>query len=159
MTNVTRASTTVKHLTTPRIGRDRPIGDIMREAQQRLVAHLDRALRAAGCSDLRSAHASVLASIDTDGTRLATLVDRGGRTKQATAQLAGHLVACGYAELRPDPNDRRAKLYVPTVRGMDVLVTCGRIVDDYESWLDAAVGSDAVSQLRAILLAIVEHED
>ena len=88
-----------------------------------------------------------------------TLVDRGGRTKQATAQLAGHLVAYGYAELRPDPTDRRAKLYVPTASGMDLLATCERIVEDYESWPDAAVGSDAVNQLHTILLAIVEHED
>ena len=42
---------------------------------------------------------------------------------------------------------------------MDLLATCERIVEDYESWLDAAVGSDAVNHLCTILLAIVEHED
>ncbi len=67
------------------------------------------------------------------GTRLATLVTRGGRTKQATAELAGQLVRHGYLELHADPTDGRAKLYVPTSAGTDLLTVCAGIVVRYEA--------------------------
>lgn len=159
MTNVAGRRRLVKSLTNPLAGRPRPIGDLMREAHRRLVQHLDRALREDGWTDVKAPHASVLATVDMDGSRLAVLVDRGGRTKQATAELTGHLVAAGYLRLVPDPTDRRAKLYVPTKRGIALLDSCERIVTAYEKWLDDAVGRNAVEQLRETLIAIVSHED
>jgi DNA-binding MarR family transcriptional regulator len=148
----------VKRLTNPLLGRPRPLGDVMREAHRRLVSYLDRALRDAGYPDVASAHASVLATIDPEGSRLATLVERGGRTKQATAELAGHLVARGYVELVPDPTDGRAKLYVPTQRGFTLLAACEGIVDGYEAWLNGVVGPEAVEHLRRTLLTIAAQE-
>lgn len=129
----------------------------MREAQRALVVHLEQALREAGYDDVGAAHASVLATVDQDGTRLATLVDRGGRTKQATAELAGHLVDRGYLTLGPDPTDRRAKLYVPTADGRRLLGACGIVVDAYERWLDGILGEDGVATLRQSLTEIVRH--
>ena len=129
----------------------------MREAQRALVVHLEQALRAAGYDDVGAAHASVLATVDPDGTRLATLVDRGGRTKQATAELAGHLVDRGYLTLGPDPTDRRAKLYVPTPDGRRLLGACRVVVDAYEAWLDGILGADAVAALRHSLNEIIRH--
>jgi DNA-binding MarR family transcriptional regulator len=159
MTKLPEAGGSVKPLTNPLAGRPRPIGDIMREAHKRLVNYLDRALRDAGWADVAAAHASVLATVDPGGSRLATLVERGGRTKQATAELAGHLLERGYLSLRPDPDDGRAKLYLPTARGYRLLASCTRIVDDYEKWLDGVLGGDGVASLRRALIAIVEHGD
>src|ERR1700754_1319032 len=105
----------------------RPLGDVMREAHRTLVAHLERAIRTEGYDDVGAAHASVLATVDRGGSRLATLVERGGRTKQATAELAGHLLTRGYLELHPDPTDGRAKLYFLTVSGHELLASCQRI--------------------------------
>lgn len=138
---------------------DRPIGDLMRQAHRRLVSHLDQALRTAGCTDVSSPHVSVLATINAEGSRLATLVERGGRTKQATAELAGRLTAQGYADLVPDPTDGRAKLYVLTQHGLDLLRTCEGIVVAYEEWLDGVMGPRAVAQLRSALTTIVENEN
>src|SRR5262249_40215575 len=81
----------------------------------------------------------------------------GGRTKQATAELAGHLTTRGYLESRPDPNDGRAKLYVATARGRKLLKGCERIVDEYEDWLNRVLGPGGVDQLRAGLTDIVNH--
>src|ERR1700754_5233556 len=102
----------------------RPLGDVMREAHRTLVAHLERAIRTEGYDDVGAGHASVLATVDPGGARLSTLVERGGRTKQATAELAGHLVGRGYLTMRPDPTDGRAKLYVPTGTGHRLLDAC-----------------------------------
>lgn len=129
----------------------------MREAHRALVVHLERALRAAGYDDVGAAHASVLATVDQHGARLATLVERGGRTKQATAELAGHLVERGYLELHPDPTDGRAKLYRPTISGRQLLVSCAIVVDAYEKWLNDVLGEGGVAQLRHALNEIANR--
>jgi DNA-binding MarR family transcriptional regulator len=149
MTNESGRPEIVKDLTIT--SRERPLGDMMREAQRALVVHLEHALRAAGYDDVGAAHASVLANVDVDGTRLATLRERGGRTKQATAELAGLLVDRGYLTLGPDPTDRRAKLYVPTADGRRLLGACRIVVDAYEKWLDGVLGRDGVAALRRSL--------
>jgi DNA-binding MarR family transcriptional regulator len=159
MTKVPTRADLVKPLTNPLAGRPEPIGDLMRRAHRRLVSYLDHALEEAGWSDVKAAHASVLAVVDFEGSRLATLVERGGRTKQATAELAGHLTTTGYLRLVADPADRRAKLYIPTKRGRELLLSCAAIVDDYEQWLDGVVGADAVTQLRRTLVRIVDGAD
>jgi DNA-binding MarR family transcriptional regulator len=137
----------------------RPLGDVMREAQRTLVGYLERKLRDAGYPDVGAAHASVLGTIDAEGTRLMTLVERGGRTKQATAELAAHLVARGYLELHPDPRDGRAKLYRPSPKGDELFEACVGIVTEYEAWLEGVLGDDGVDRLRAALQAIVDHGD
>lgn len=157
MTNLPRRDEIVKSLTNPLADRERPIGDLLREAHRSLVAHLDRALAEAGWTAVRAPHASVLATVDVDGTRLATMVERAGRTKQATAELAGHLVDGGYLSLVPDPTDGRAKLYVPTRHGAELLASCATVVADYESWLDDLLGPGTVDELRETLRVIVDR--
>jgi DNA-binding MarR family transcriptional regulator len=136
---------------------EKPLGDLMREAQRTLVGYLERALHDAGYQDVGAAHASVLATIDEKGTRLATIVERGGRTKQATAELAAHLVQRGYLELDADPSDGRAKLYTATPAGSALLTSCAEIVVGYEAWLGGVLGPRGIERLRAALLAIIDH--
>jgi DNA-binding MarR family transcriptional regulator len=132
-----------------------PLGDLMRQAHQRLVTTLDDALGAAGWRDVRSAHVSVLATVHPDGSRLTTMTQRGGRTKQAVSELAGHLVDHGYLELVADPSDGRARLYRPTRRGYELLATCERVVDEHERWLVGIVGVEALSRIRVTLETII----
>lgn len=157
MTKIPIQGKEVKYLTNPLSGHARPIGDLLREAHQCLVTHLDRALRAAGWENVRAPHASVLATVDLEGTRLATMVERTGRTKQATAELAGHLVDCGYLDLHPDSGDRRAKLYIPTDDGLALLSSCAQVVADYEAWLDGVLGEGTVHELQQTLQTIIAH--
>lgn len=156
MTIVPSSALNVKSLTNTGPA-DRPLGDLMREAHRTLVGYLERALRGAGYDDVGAAHASVLATVDPAGVRLATLVDRGGRTKQATSELAAHLVGRGYLQVRPDATDGRAKLYLPTPEGTALLIACGAVVIEYETWLDEALGRQGVEKLRRALVAIVGH--
>lgn len=156
MTSVSSTTLKVKGLTSS-VPTGKPLGDLMREAQRTLVGYLELCLRKAGHDDVGAAHASVLATVDPTGTRLATLVARGGRTKQATAELAGHLVRRGYLQLEADPSDGRAKLYTMTPAGAALLTSCAAIVVDYETWLDGVLGQQGVEQLRVALSTIVEH--
>jgi DNA-binding MarR family transcriptional regulator len=140
-------------------GGDRPLGDVMREAHRSLVSHLEGELRRRGYGDVGAAHASVLATVDPAGIRLAGLVERGGRTKQATAELLSHLVGRGYLQVHPDPADGRAKVYTPTPAGTTLLLACAKIVTRYEAWLEEVLGQGGVSRLRHALSVIVEHAD
>jgi DNA-binding MarR family transcriptional regulator len=128
----------------------------MRQAHQRLIGFLDAALLDAGYADIGAAHVSVLAAIDPDGSRLSTLVDRGGRTKQATAQLTAQLLECGYVVIEPDTSDGRAKLYILTRRGWALLAAAETVVTGYEAWLDRMLGPDAIARLRQTLSTIVD---
>jgi DNA-binding MarR family transcriptional regulator len=156
MTKLAEDSKIVKGLTNPLSGRPRPIGDLMRQAHQRLIGFLDAALRDAGYTDVSAGHVSVLATIDPDGSRLSTLVERGGRTKQATAQLAAGLQERGYLVSEPDASDGRAKLFVLTQRGWALLAAAETVVTGYEEWLDRMLGPDAIAQLRRVLATIVD---
>lgn len=146
----------VKDLTTSG-PRERPLGDVMREAHRCLVVHLERALHEAGYDDVGAAHVSVLATVDREGTRLADLVERGGRTKQATAELGAHLTGRRYLELRPDPTDGRAKLYFLTAAGRSLLEACRTVVVDYEDWLASILGTDGIARLRLALVTIIQR--
>jgi DNA-binding MarR family transcriptional regulator len=157
MTSLADESDVVKSMTNL-AGWPKPLGDLMRMAHQRLVAHLDTALGQAGLADVTAPQVSVLATIDRQGSRLMTLVERGGRTKQATAELAGQLVSRGYLTLVPDLTDGRAKLYNHTDRGLTLLAACAHVVNEYETWLDNALGTEAVIQLRQSLTMILSAD-
>ncbi|MFI5733038.1 MarR family winged helix-turn-helix transcriptional regulator [Kribbella sp. NPDC051587] len=156
MTNLRPARKKVKALTNPVPG-ERPLGDVLREAHRALVVHLEHAIGQAGYDDVGAPHVSVLATVDPNGTRLVDLAARGGRTKQATAELCAALVRRGYVELQPDPTDGRAKLYVVTADGGRLLRACRDVVVDYDSWLQGLVGAEAIAQLRSILATIIER--
>ncbi len=137
--------------------RERPLGDVLREAHRTLVVHLEHAISQAGYDDVGAPHVSVLATVDPEGTRQVELAARGGRTKQATAELCATLTQRGYLELRPDPSDRRAKLYLTTAPGRRLLAACQDVVADYESWLAGVIGTDGIDRLRSTLTAIIDR--
>lgn len=147
---------TVKDLTSLR-RRQRPLGGALRQAHRAVVLHLEKAISQAGYNDIGASQLSILESVDPEGTRLVELATRGGRTKQATAELCAGLVARGYLEVRPDPTDSRAKLFVMTPAGRRLVEACFGIVSDYENWLIGVLGSDSVDQLRETLSAIIDR--
>lgn len=110
-----------------------------------------------GYDDVGAAQVSVLATVDQGGTRLVELAARGRRTKRATAEVCALLTQRGYVELRPDPSDRRAKLYVTTAGGRRLLVACRDVVVDYETWLAGVVGAAGIAHFRSTLSAIIDH--
>src|SRR5690349_11285700 len=76
-------------------------------------------LAEAGYDDLHPRHGAVLAYLDEDGIRATDLARLSGRHKQIVGRIVDELEQLGYVERRPDPGDRRAKLILPTERGLD----------------------------------------
>jgi DNA-binding MarR family transcriptional regulator len=145
----------VKRLTNPLRERPLPLGSLLSAAGQRLSAELDAALREAGFTDLRAAHAPVFMAIDADGTRVTDLALRSAMSKQAMGELIRYLSAHGYLVVAADPADGRAKRVALTDRGWAAVDLGERVISQYDRWLEATVGADQVARLRETLYRIV----
>ncbi len=137
-------------------GRDRPrnLAVALREAFTALndlvIPHLVRQ----GFNDLRPAHAAVFQYLDDAGTTVSVLAQRAHMTKQAMAELVTHLEKHEYVERIPDPADGRAKLVLPTDRGLRVFRAAQALVPEIEHRVAGVIGEDRLRLLRADLDAI-----
>jgi len=112
-------------------------------------------LAAEGYDDLNPRHWVVLAYLDEDGVRPTDLAHVSGRHKQIIGRLVDELEELGYVERRPDPADRRAKLVVPTQRGLDQLRRGDEIVADIEARHARATGARNYAEFRDVLRGVV----
>lgn len=119
-----------------------------------LQAELYERLREAGHPELHPRHSTVLAFLDEDGIRATELARLSGRPKQVVGRLVDELEELGYLERRPDPADRRAKLIVPTERGLSQLRLRDEIVAEIEQRHADAVGRRAYAEFRNALRGI-----
>lgn len=112
-----------------------------------------------GFTDLRPAHAAVFQYLDDTGTTVSVLAQRARMTKQAMAELVLHLEKHDYVGRIPDPADGRAKLVLPTDRGLLVLSIAQALVPEIERRVAATIGEDRLRELRADLDAIQAEFD
>lgn len=137
-------------------GRERPtnLAVLLRETFVALNDLVLARLADRGHSAIRPAHAAVFQYIDDTGTTVSLLAERAQMTKQAMAELVHHLETHGYVVRVPDPTDRRAKLVVPTERGLDVVAIAQQLVPDIDQQITDLIGADRVHALRDDLEAI-----
>src|SRR4051812_30102615 len=79
-----------------------------------------RRLRGRG-HDVQPSYPSLLANLDTEGTRISALAARAGVTRQAAGQLLRDIERHGYVRRGSDPNDARAILVTFTAKGHRLL--------------------------------------
>lgn len=120
-----------------------------------LQAELFEGLAEAGYVDLHPRHGAVLAYLDEDGVRASELARLTGRHKQIVGRLVDELEELGYVERRPDPADRRAKLVVPTRRGLAQMRVGDEVVAQIERRHAEAVGLRTYAEFRNVLRSIV----
>jgi DNA-binding MarR family transcriptional regulator len=108
-----------------------------------------------GYDDLSPRHGAVLAYLDEDGVRATELATLSGRHKQVVGRLVDELEELGYVERRPDPADRRAKLVVPTKRGLEQMQRGDEIVADIEARHAKATGARDYAEFRDVLRTVV----
>ena len=137
-------------------GRARPanLAVLMRDTFVALNERVISRLADQGHGVVRTAHGAVFQYLDDTGTTVSALAERAGMTKQAMAELVGHLETHGYVQRVPDPTDRRAKLVLPTGRGREVIAIAQDLVPELENSISAMLGADRVRALRADLEAI-----
>src|SRR5688572_28733858 len=96
---------------------------------------------------LRPAHTKLFPHIDFAGTRISTVADRLGVTKQAVSQLCGELQELGVVALDPDPDDGRAKRVRFTRKGLEAIHHGLGVLAGIERELAAAVGEARMAAL------------
>lgn len=148
----------VKHLTNPLVGRPVPLGTLLATAGRRLAGELDAGLAAAGYGDVRSAHAPLFMTIEPDGSSITQLAERTQMTKQAMSELVRYLETRGYVNLAVDETDRRARRITLTARGWQALHVGTSVIDDFDRWLEEAVGAPHIRAVRTTLDRILTTE-
>src|SRR5215213_5177915 len=99
----------------------RHIGQLLVQTTRLFQAELFRRLDAAGLEGVRPSHTHVSAYIKAEGSRLTGLARDARMTVPAMMELVDDLERLGYAQRRPDPTDRRAKLVTMTELGWEAM--------------------------------------
>lgn len=112
-------------------------------------------LHALGHTTLNLAHTNLLPHLSTEGTRIVTLAERAGMTKQAAGQLVSELESHGYVERRPDSADGRATRVQFTAAGWRYLLDAQEvkraIEDEYRALLGEALWEHLNEALHRLL--------
>jgi DNA-binding MarR family transcriptional regulator len=138
------------------------LGLLLRLASQRWGTELDEAFRDAGFEDISSAHATVMPFVPAGGASIGELARRAKVRRQTMAQSVERLVASGYLQRTPDPDDARATVVQLRPRGealRQTALTAGRQVE--LAW-SREIGAADLEHLRATLrtlLGATGHSD
>ena len=138
----------------------RMLGAMLRIPFQAIVARIDEGLRARGFTDLRPAHFAIFQHIQPEGSRISQLAEQAQITKQSTGSLVDHMMACGYVERLPDPEDGRAKIVRLTERGWELDNAAREILSQIEQDWAEQVGDERMAQLKQTLkdlIALIER--
>ena len=125
-------------------GQERPANTVLllREAFIALNNLVVARLAERGHGVVRPAHGAVFQYLDDTGTTVSVLAERAQMTKQAMAELVRHLEDHGYVARVPDPADRRAKLVLPTDRGLEVFAIAQEGVPEIEARISSLLGPE-----------------
>jgi DNA-binding MarR family transcriptional regulator len=133
------------------------IGQLLVQTTRHFQTELYRRLAGAGLEGLRVPHTHVSAYIESEGSRLSELARKARMTVPAMLELVDDLERLGYAERRPDPSDRRAKLIVMTDKGWEAMRTGHRIIGELEAEYAQALGRDRFDEFTSTFQALLNH--
>lgn len=136
-------------------------GNIGRMFQRAARSYSDLALiklRDYGHDGLTLFHTALISNLDLEGTRITTLAQRAGVSKQAMGQLVVDLEQRGYIERLPDPNDGRASLVKFTEKGWQLLQDAYRVKKTIEAEYTAILGESGMKELWRLLETLVEQD-
>jgi DNA-binding MarR family transcriptional regulator len=106
---------------------------------------------ARGHSGLTTAHTLLLANMDEEGTRIVTLAERMGTTKQFTGRLVHQLARRAYITTEPDAVDRRATIVKITPAGLQFFADACAVKNEIEDMFKAIAGEENLALLMDTL--------
>ena len=132
-----------------------PLIALVYRANRELQNDMVRYARAGGYDQAKPAHNAVFGTLPLGGARSADLAAKAGITRQSMGEVVRELVGLGVLEMKPDPDDRRAKLVTYTDEGLHQ-VRAGRAhILDFDDRMIAELGEDGYERLRHGLHTIV----
>lgn len=135
-----------------------------------LIFLIDRAYRALQADMLRTArervfpqakyaHNAVFSTLFEEGARTVDMAERAGMTRQSMGEVVRDLVGLGVLEMRPDPDDRRAKLVTYTDYGLEVTRAGFQHLTDLEKRFAEELGEEELAAARELLEGLVDLLD
>jgi DNA-binding MarR family transcriptional regulator len=131
--------------------RRQTLGALLRLPYEALQREVYGGLAARGFPGIRPAHSAVFRHIAPAGSRLTTLAERAGMTKQSMAYLVEGLEAGGHVRTAPDPTDGRARLVRLTAQGERVLEALIALSAEAEARVAEHIGAKRAGKLRRAL--------
>jgi DNA-binding MarR family transcriptional regulator len=112
-----------------------------------------------GHGGLSLSHMNLFPHLDLEGTRITTLAERMGVSKQAIGAMVGELEARDYLRREVDPDDHRAAVITFTETGWRFLQDSYEIKREIEAEYTAILGAEGLNNLRDLLLRILYDND
>ena len=137
--------------------RQRHFGRLLLRTYRAFSSRAIEKLRLRGYAGLALAHTMLLTNVDVHGTRLTTLAERVGVSRQAIGNLVHNLEQQGYLMRTVDPTDRRAVIVTLTEAGWRLL---GAVVDvkmEIETEYSAILGAEQMHMLRTELTKLLDQ--
>jgi DNA-binding MarR family transcriptional regulator len=109
---------------------------------------MQNGLKAKGWPNITRAQSMVFVNIGEGITRPSVIASKVGVTRQAVHQTIAELVNMGLLELRPDPNDKRAKIVGFTEKGVQIGRDTSLSMRRVEEELAARISAETIVALR-----------
>ena len=138
-------------------GYDDNIGRLLQLALRDFQTRCAEKLHARGYTQLSATHLTILSYIDPAGTRIVTLAERAGMTKQSMGDLIRELEVHGYVERSPDPHDKRAVMIKMVASNTTFLSDAYTIIAEIQAEYEAALKSSGMAQLRSLLKVLLNR--
>jgi DNA-binding MarR family transcriptional regulator len=110
---------------------------------------------ARGWTGITYAHNAVFSTLPPEGARASDMAVRAGITRQSMGEIVRGMVEMGLVEMRPDPDDRRAKVVAFTPLGLACAEQGFQHIADLEQRFEQEFGED-YEKARRVLARVVE---
>lgn len=132
----------------------KPLIGLVDRANRALQADMVQTLHRRGHPEIKPAHNSVFGTLAADGSRAIDMAERAGITRQSMGEVIREMVGLGILEMRPDPEDRRAKLVTYTEHGAWVATDGYEHLIELEELFRAEFGGAEYDIARDVLARI-----
>ena len=134
-------------------------GVYIRKLWDTLRYNLETELREMGYDEISPSHGWIFYNTEDSGSRITDLAAKAKITKQSMSVLVAQLETAGYVKRTPDPNDKRAWLFVLTAKGKKVKSAGQQINFAFEEQWKKKLGEKDYNQLRQLLIRLCENEN
>jgi DNA-binding MarR family transcriptional regulator len=112
---------------------------------------------ALGHAGLTPVHTFLMGTLDMNGTRIVTIAERMGTTKQFAGRLVQELESRHYLQTRPDPKDKRATVVKGTKTGWHFFAEACAIKAEIEAEYTTLVGEDQMAIFTRVLETLAAY--
>ncbi len=120
-------------------------------AWRAMEADMVRDAHLAGHPEVKRTHNAVFSTLRRGGMRAVDMAAEMGITRQSMGEVVREMVDLGLLEMRPDPDDRRAKIVAYTDEGLRLAGKGYSHIQDLERRFAEEFGSEDYAAARRVL--------